>query len=227
MAAPLPTPTGVARARMGFVIGTLGPYFAHFDIAYDGAGLTTAQLTDLCGDVATSWAAQLAGLTNPQAILSSIVCEDLQNPGTVDGVAAVSHAGTRTGTPLPDNVTAAIAFLPDHKYRGARPKTFLPAGNQEDLATGQHWTSAFTAAVDTAWTAFIGAVQAGAPAGVTLGAQQYVNYIGPPYTVRSNPNNTRSHSVGTPVNPPKVYPILEPKCATKIGSQRKRLGKPF
>jgi len=227
MAGPFPTPSGVIRARMGFTTGSLEAYFSNFDIGYTGASVTTAQLADLAGDVATSWGTDLAGLFNTLGHLTSVECVDLQNPATVSGVVAVSIAGTRGGTALPENIAVSLVYKPDRRYRGSRPKGFFRMGVAGDLSSTQHWTTDFTGEVNAAWASFIAAVVAGSPSGVTLTAQKYVNYDGPPYSVVSNPNKTRSHSVPTKVDPPGVYAILSVAASLKVASQRKRLGKPF
>lgn len=213
---------------MGITTGLgIGPYYSQCDMGYTGGGLTTAELNSLCGTVSTAWNSDLASLHQTGITLVSCEAIDLQNPSTVEGVAAVSHPGTRSGTYMGGSMSACVSFLPNRRYRGSRPKTFLNAGVESDLESSQKWGPSFTTEVETKWTAFIAALVSGAPSGVTLTQQKYVNYIGPPYTVKSNAGKTRSNSIGTPVSPPGVYNILSISCAQKLGSQRKRLGKPF
>lgn len=227
MAAPLPTPTGVVKAIMKVAIGGQGPFGSGFCLRYTGAAPTTAQLTTFAGTVAAEWNTNLAALTRSADILTVVTAVDLANPGTIQGEWTGTHDGTRAGTASTAGICAALAFSPDHRYRGSRPKAFLPMGIDSDLASVQHWTTDFTGDVETAWAAFLAGILATDTSGIALGEQCSVHYIGPPYTVKSNSGNTRSHSVGTPVDPPAVYTTLAAVCATKVGSQRKRLGKPF
>ena len=227
MAPPLPTPSGVVRFRMGHVIDNAGPYTSGFDLSYTGSGLTPAQLAACAGVVANAWSTDLAGACGTWVTLTSVVAVDLQNPSTPEGVVAVSHAGTRTGGGLLTSTATCLSFLPNRRYRGSRPKTFLPAGVYSDLLSQQHWSSTWITDIENAWGLFIAAIIANSPSGVTLGAQVYVSYIGRPYTVVSNAGKTRSHSVGTPVDPPGVYSVLSVVANPKVASQRKRLGKPF
>ena len=227
MAAPLPTPSGAVKCRLGWTFPGGAFFGGSFIMGYTGTGLTSAQLAAVAGDVAAQYATDMVSLFAAGYVLTSVTCSDLQNPATVEGSVAVSTPGTRAGTTMTDGICVALAFLPNRKYRGARPKIYLPAGVQADLLTGQHWQSTLTSAVETQWNAFTADIVTHTPAGVTLGTQKYVNYDGPPYTVVSNANKTRSHSVPTKVNPPGVYDILSVVAGPKVASQRKRLGKPF
>lgn len=227
MAAPLPTPTGVVKATMKVSIASGTPYGSSFMLAYTGASPTTAQLTTFAGTVAAEWNTNLAALTRTADALTEVDAIDLKNPGTIKGIALVSHAGTRGGTASTASICVALAFSPDHRYRGSRPKAFLPMGVDGDLATPQHWAASFITTVETAWAAFISGIQSTDTSGIGLGDQCSVSYIGPPYTIVPNSGNTRAHAVGTPKNPPDVYSTLAVVGAVKVGSQRKRLGKPF
>lgn len=227
MPAPIPTPSGVVHIRLGWTIASSIFFGGGFDMGYAGSGLDSAQLADVAGDVATQYATDMVGLFQSQVSLTSVTCGDLQNPSTVDGSVAVSHVGTRSGSYMTTGVCASLAFNPNRKYRGSRPKIFLPAGVSGDLTTDQKWGSAFIADVEAAWLAFTADIVTNSPAGITLQTQRYVNYDGPPYAVVSNSGKTRSHSVPTKVDPPGVYGILGVTMGAKVASQRRRLGKPF
>lgn len=227
MAAPLPTPSGVVKASMKVLLGGLGPYGSSFAMAYTGTAPDTAQLATYAATVAAEWNTNLAALTRSADALVEVETTDLQNPGTISGIWTGSHAGTRSGSASTAGICVSLAFSPDHRYRGSRPKAFLPMGVDTDLATLQHWGTDFLDDVQTAWAAFIAGIQSTDTSGIDLGDQCSVSYIGPPYTIKPNSGNTRSHSVGTPLDPPRVYATLAVVAAAKVGSQRKRLGKPF
>jgi hypothetical protein len=227
MAPPLPTPTGVVKLTMKMLLGGFGPYGDSFSMSYTGAAPTTAQLSSLATTVATEWNTNLAALARSADTLVEVIAVDLANPGTIEGTAIVSHAGTRAGTASTSGLCVSLAFSPNHRYRGSRPKAFLPFGVDTDLASLQHWSTTFLTAVQTGWAAFITGVVATNASGIALGVQVSVSYIGPPYTIHPNSGNTRAHAVGTPKTPPAVYTTLAVIAAPKVGSQRKRLGKPF
>ncbi len=227
MPAPLPTPSGVVKCQLGWTFSGVVSFKGAFLLGYAGGGLDTAQLASVAGVVAAQYATDMVSVFSADKVLTSVTCADLQNPGTVDGAVAVSTPGTRPGTPMTDGICVAVSFSPNRKYRGSRPKIFLPAGVQGDLASGQDWDSTLLGEVDTQWAAFTADIVSHSPAGVTLQPQKYVNYDGPPYTVVSNSGKTRSHSVPTKVDPPGVYAILTAIAGKKVASQRKRLGKPF
>jgi hypothetical protein len=212
---------------MKVTLGGFGPYGSSFCLSYTGTSPTTAQLTTIADTVAAEWGTHLAGLTRSADALTVVECVDLKNPGTISGEWIGSTSGTRSGTASTSGIAVALAFSPDHRYRGSRPKAFLPMGVDADLASLQHWGSTFLTAVETGWAAFYAGILSTDTSGIALGSQVSVHYIGPPYTIKPNSGNTRAHAVGTPVDPPAVYATLAVVAAPKVGSQRKRLGKPF
>ncbi len=227
MPAALPTPTGVVRFRLMFNLGVSVIYGCKFDQGYSAGPPSTADLVSLAGHIATLFSADIGMYLSADYSLVKVIAIDLANPDTVEGVSVVDNAGTLAGATVGLSQCVALTFLPDMRYRGSRPKAFLPLGVDASQSTGQTWSSAFRTDVEAAWGSFQTDV-AGSVAGATvLGGQVGVFYTGPPYRVVTSPTTGRGRNFGTPRTPPLVKDILGVVANPKIASQRRRLGMPF
>jgi hypothetical protein len=228
MAAPLPTPTGVVRIRLVHSpAAESGEFGCAFDQAYTGPAPNNAALNSLATEVVSAWTTHLASVLTDALQLVRVSVIDLANPGTPDGIATASVTGTRTGVNNTYNICAQMQYTIGDRYRGAKPKTFTPYGVLGDTSDPRTWKSDFITELTTKWTAFIAELNGFSFGSATLGGQVGVRYTTHPYTLVPNSGNTRAHARGTPLDPPQVYPVITTSVAPKLGSQRKRLGKPF
>lgn len=196
-----------------------------FDAFNSVAGPSTAQMATSAANIRAAMAAEgWASLLSNNRIYKQIVVHDLKNPSTVDGTHSVDLDGTRTGAELDQSAAVACSFDPDRRYRGGRPKSFAPWGVAGDLTNSQQWGSSFLASCEAAWTNLLIELAATDSGGAGIDALACIFRTGPPYTVISNPGNTRSHSIGTQLDPPLVVGSLGVTAMPRVGSQRRRLG---
>jgi hypothetical protein len=224
MAAPLPTPTGVARFRLMHLIYGATLYGCKFDVAYSAGPPSTADLSTLADAVFAAYDANLKSLLGTAVELVEVIAEDRANPSTPDGISTASPiVGTRSGTVTSAGIAAAVIFTPDRKYRGSKPKMFAPWGVDGDVTSEHQWSSGFQSAVVAAWGAFMGAVTGQIAGSSTLGEQVCISYTEPPYTVVISPTTGRGRNVGTVRTPPLVKGITAIQLSPRLGSQRRRL----
>ncbi len=221
MSAPLPTPTGVIQFKLQHSIASDANVYSRFCLHYSGTAPTTAALTTFCGIAGSVYGSSLSGLLNTGAELVAATAVDLANPDTPEGEAAIGTAGTLPGVAVPDNVAFLLNFAVNRRYRGAKPKMFLPFGSDEYVSTPQSWTSDFVADVEGGWNAFIGDLSGEVEDGCTLGAQAAVSYYGPPTVV--NTGHGRNRYSSTLRDPPLVMSVTSVNGSPIFGSQRRRL----
>jgi hypothetical protein len=190
-------------------------------MGYTGAAPTTADLTTLAGDISGTLAVELSPLLSSSYNFDSVSCVDLANPGTAEGINSTVVAGSRTGTPNPLSLCALINFHIGRRYRGSRPKIWLPFGTDTDIASTTSWGTTFVNAVNTDWGNFITNLGGTVFGGATLGSQVAVSYFGPPTIVNTGRGRNRYSS--TPRTTPLVEPVLSHSCRSVFGSQRRRL----
>lgn len=223
MSAPLPTPSGVIRTRLIHAIGQPGGNGCKFDMSYAAGPPGTDDLVIAAGQVRTAYAAHLASLLPSSYDLSQVTCVDLAHPETAEGTNTTVVAGSRSGVELPINCTMNVNFSIARRYRGSRPKFFAPWGVQADTGSNDSWGSTFITAVETQFAAFILALTGEVFGSASWGSLVGVSFTGEPYHVVISPTTGRGRNVGTPRNPPVVYPVTATTAGQILGSQRRRL----
>jgi hypothetical protein len=114
-----------------------------------------------------------------------------------------------------------IQFNIARRYRGGKPKIFLPAGVAADISNTNTWGSTFLATANTDWAAFAAAVLAAGWTGA--GTLTHVNvsyYTG--FTVVTNPVTHRARNVPTLRGAPVVDTVISYAAEVDIASQRRR-----
>lgn len=221
MPGPVPTPSGVVRAIMGFAPSTDANVRSRFDMAYGGADPSPSDLVSYAALVSGAFGTHLAALLTSSDALEYVEAIDLQDPSTTAGVYSTAVAGTRSGTQVPLSVTACINFTPDRRYRGSKPKIFLPFGTDSDVNNPDTWTSTFKTATDSAWSAFIAELAGSTVGSMTLGGQVCVSYYS---GTEANPNpKGRLQRIPVPRTTPLVQPITNHGLNLIFGAQRRRL----
>lgn len=173
--------------------------------------LTTAQLSAIASNLASSWNPYITALYPSSRLGVETVVTDLNAAG-LSYVGPTVGAGTRSGTALPAQVATVIDFNSSApRYRGGHPRISIPGGVTSDLLDIQHWSSTFIAAANTAWTNFSGGIfNVAITGGVTVGSQCVVSYFS-----------------GKSLRPtPLAYSINSFSTRSLIGTVRRRVGRP-
>jgi hypothetical protein len=108
------------------------------------------------------------------------------------------------------------------RYRGGKPRSYVPWGTADDLGDRQDWDSGVLTAFHTGWSAIISALEAAYPIGAaTFVSMCAVSYYGPP-------NRTITGSTGRvrTISTVRAVPLVDDwstfSVVQKIGSQRRR-----
>lgn len=192
-----------------------------FYMTYTGTPPSNAQLVALGAVQATEWGTEFAPLTDNDTELTSVEITDLSSSTSAQGTADVGVTGTRTGSYLPASTCVLLNFTVARRYRGGKPKVFLPVGVQADLNTAQSWENTFVASCVTAWNAVIAATIA-APwtGGVIVGQSNVSYYSGSTVELYGTPQRARNIPTYRPA--PLVNAISGVSGSVVISTQRRR-----
>ena len=217
----LPAVPGVIRVTIPFKYGGDTSCLNRLYIHYAGTAPTPAQLQTFADSVSTAWGAQIKSLCTGDVVQNPIQCTDLSSSTGAVASGTTSNTGTRAGAGNPAGIACMIQFLIARRYRGGKPKVFLPAGVAPDILTPQTWTAAFLTAVTNQWATFIADILiAGWAAAGTLTHVNVSYYAG--NTPVQNPITHRWRNVPTLRGAPVVDPVLGYSTETGIASQRRR-----
>lgn len=138
---------------------------SRFFLSYSGSAPTAANCATLAGDIETAWTTNLASLVGTDWTLDLVDVLDIATSSGASGSWSGTSNGTRSGDGVPWSVATNVQFNIARRYRGGKPKMYLPPGVYTDLSDGGHWDTTYTGAVETGVAAFFTAI-----AGLTIGA---------------------------------------------------------
>jgi hypothetical protein len=206
------------NAHWGIEGDLLGQTIHYF--RYTGGPPSPANCATMADAFVTDFAIEFAALCSNFVGMLEAVVTDLSSDTASQGAGGTPWVGTRGTELTPPGAAVVVAHTIGRRYRGGKPRTYLPAGVSSDIATTGLWTTGFVAAVDAAWGAAIaGFLTAGA--GCTLDNIVNVSYY-KGFTVVTSPTTGRSRNVPTKRASPVVDNILGHITNRQIGSQRRR-----
>lgn len=193
----------------------------HF--TYTGGPPSAADCLSIGNAVSAAVGSHLVSLLSSSYELFEVEVTDLSSSTGAQNTSTTAQVGTRAGAPGP----ASLCALMDHhilrRYRGGKPRTYLPFGVDGDITNERTWATAFATAMATGWSGFIAACLA-----ITGGTTAIANFVQVSYfqsfTAVTDPITGRTKDkpklrVGGPV----VDVITSSTLRPELGSQRRRL----
>lgn len=220
MPALKPVPN-VLRVRLIHTYGSDADVIAHLYFRYSGSAPSSSALATMAATVGTAWGSDLKGMASGSITLTGVEITDLTSSTSGQGAATASIDGTRSGTGNGAGVAVLVNFKIARRYRGGKPRLYLPYFTNTDLNSVQQWKSASVTALNTALAAFIADVTAAAPGGTTITDQVNVSY----YTgnvVAIDPVTGRARNVPQQRTNPLVDVVTSLATAETVSSQRRR-----
>ncbi len=205
----MPTLPPVAQVIKVVVKGAQeGPWNNIFHLQYSGLAPNSSNLNTMAGTILANYTAAFAPILNTAVAIEECQLADLTSATAAIGQASVTTTGTRVGANNPASVAAVISWSINLRYRGGHPRSYIPAGCQEDLAGFTSWTPAFITQLDAAAGSFLTSMNA-----LTTGSTTYKLCI-----VSYSSNNA-------PRPQPLPFQIQGHSVDSRVDTQRRRLGK--
>jgi hypothetical protein len=213
----LPSPGAVLKLNVNWAIegDTLGETVHYF--SYSGGAPSAGSLSTFANTAVSDGLTQFQALCSDSVGMLSATARDLSSSMGNEATAGTPWVGTRGTALTAPGAAVVVSHSISRHYRGGHPRTYLPLGVAGDITVAGHWSSALTAAADTAWGAWVAAL-----IGVS-GVTNLVNvsYYGPPNrTITSSTGRVRT--VSTVRGAPIVDPVTGHVARSNIGSQRRR-----
>lgn len=217
---PLPD-TPCVRVNFSYTFGTDGRGGDRLYFSYTGGPATAGDLASAATTIATAWGTDIAPLCGSGVTLTEVDILDISSHSGLSAVHPASIAGTRGATNLTDNTCFNLEFGIARRYRGGKPRIYLPAGVESDLLDASKWGSGFMTTVQTNFTAFITAVKAIALPSLSISNHVNLSYYSGFHNVTNSSGRTRA--APTYRTPNAVHDNVVsyiPKAV--VGSQRRR-----
>jgi len=219
---PLPPAPGVVEVQLVHELNADNNVYTRLFNEFSGATPTVAQLATMASTLSGNWNTLLKPYAPADCVLREIVVTDLTSSSSSRGLWTGSITGTRSGTANPGLLCALVNYAIARRYRGGKPRSYLPYGTQSDLNGAAGWTSGFVSGLTTAWTDFIADVATAIGVWGTAGAQCAVSYY-EGFASVENPVTKRWRNIPTPRSGDAVVdPILSLTIASNYSQQRRR-----
>lgn len=173
---PLPPVSKVVRVKMVSSIGTDIDAESRLFFTYTGGPPTGPDLTSLATAIRSAWSTNLASLYPSGFGLQAVHVLDLDSTSGLEGVNTTAVSGTRTGSALPAGSAMLINGKIARRYRGGKPRVYIPFGVTSDLSTPSQWGGTWLSNVTSSFTAFITAVKALSEPSIALSDNVNVSY---------------------------------------------------
>jgi len=216
---PLPASPCV-RVRLDYTEtdGFLGG--SRFFLSYAGAAPTAANCNTLATDIAAQWATHIASFISTTWQLTEVDVLDIASLSGASGLWQGSNAGGDSNSPSAAQVATNVEYKISRRYRGGKPRMFLPPGTDTQRNDLSHWNATYISNVNTGVAAFFTAIEAlsiGA-----MGALAHVNlsyYKG--FTNIAN-SSGRERAVPTYRTAAILDTVTGYVCKAQMGSQKRR-----
>lgn len=186
--APVPLPASpCVRVRLIYEPPAANEAGSRFYLSYSGSAPTAANCSTLASDIEAAWVSHMAGLTPVLWSLNEVDVLDIASDDGLSGQWTGTEDGTRSGPGTPQQVATNVEFDIARRYRGGKPRMFLPPGVAADTANENEWNSTFIGEVNTGLAAFIEEIEAltvgamGTLAHVNLSYYKGYNTTSPPW----------------------------------------------
>lgn len=220
---PLPDVPNVLRIQLKWTYQNDTDVICRIYMAYTGTAPTAAQLSTMATTIGGNWSTIFVAYTSNEVTLTEVEITDLTSPTSAVGTAAVSHAGSASTAPLAAGTAALMNFSVSRRYRGGKPRVYLPLGVAADLLDASAWSTGFVSYLTSNWPTWIAdIVTAGAVWGTVTDQVSVSYYEG--FTNFTGPTGrTRARSTVRTTPPPiPVDVVTSASCNAKPGSQRRR-----
>lgn len=194
---------------------------SRFYLSYAGSAPTASNCSTIGTDIANAWNTDIAPVVYQLVTLTEVDVLDIASNSGAFGTVSVSHPGQMSAGTLVANAATNVEFDLARRYRGGKPRMFLPPPDDTALASLDKYTSGFVSSVNAAVSAFFTAVEAISVGAV--GALQHVNvsyYQGFTNVTNSSGRTRAAPKYRTPTA--KVDQVTGYACKAVVGSQRRR-----
>lgn len=220
--APLPDVPGVLRIDFLYGGGSDVTAASRSFWSYTGSAPSNTTCQTIAQDMYGAFNLAFLVLASDSTVFFGAICTDLTSPTSGRGEFPASNAGTRGSTLIPFGAAAVIDMKIARRYRGGKPRIYLPLGIDSDLTGGYQWTTGFQGAVNAAWAGVRGTGIGLSVSGTTLSEQVAVSYYdgftNVPYGTPTKYRRVPTLRVGGPL----TDIVTEGVCAAHVGSQRRR-----
>lgn len=219
--APLPAVPGVLRVKKFWQIGTDVNALNRFYVAYTGTAPSPTTCATIAQDIEGFFTSSWLSLVATQSASLGVSIEDLTSPTSGAGEYLHTTAGTRSGGALGAGMCVLVNGHILRRYRGGKPRLYLPLGAGGDMTDQNDWDATVTNSANTLMSGLQTDLAGVLVSGTQLTNMVNVSYYEPPLRVITYPSG-RTRNASTLRTTPVVDVINTWTSKTHVASQRRR-----
>lgn len=204
---PLPAVTDVIKYTQLWTVGANAKASSIFHFKYSGGPPNASDCTALAATFQAAMVTQFKPLMGANYWVGLGTVLDLNSNTGAAGTGGTATQGTRTGAALSGQNCCVITHQIARRYRGGKPRSYFPIGNETDVNTVGTWGATFVAAVQSAINAWVVDALAASSGSTTITQYGSVSYY----------LNKALRAT------PEWDPILESLVRQRFGTQRRRI----
>jgi hypothetical protein len=220
----MPTPPNVPNVIRWRILGTLqnlAPWGIRLYSAYTGTTPTSAAILSLAETVVASWTNRIGAYQSNDVFTLQCIGNDLSSDTGASATADTDNSGGVADGSIDNQIAAVVKHVIARRYRGGKPKTFVPGIAASYQADQSHWTTALANDLGSAFAAFNTDIAGMSADGCDLSGLVNVSfYTG--FTTPKNEETGRYRNVPTYRAVPLIDTVTSFSCDTLFGSQRRR-----
>lgn len=222
MTALPPAPNVIAMTHQ-YTLEADVPAINKFYLKYSGGPPSAADLNTLSASMQTPYNTNLIPLLSSAYQINETELQDIGSATGATGLHVQGTSGARGGSVTPVNCCVLLNHLISRRYRGGKPRHYLPFLVDADLANNQHWSGTAVTSVTNGWAAYLTAIT-GLTAGTTtitglVNVSYYQGFTNVPYGSPTKYRRVPTLRSGGPV----IDAITSSAAGPRVASQRKRL----
>lgn len=215
----LPVVPNVLRADLHWSISSDVNARTSLFFAYSGTAPNGTDCESLANTIATAMGGWGEYWDVDTTLLGCTVTDLSSSSGGV-GAHNVNIAGTRPD-PLAGATSVLVNYQISRRYRGGKPRSYLPWGDAGDIGNRQTWNATRVGLWSTALATFFSTCIGATAGGTTISQHVNVSYYSG-FTVITSPTTGRARNVPTLRSSPVVSTISSFVVSAKIANQRRR-----
>lgn len=120
---------------------------SRFYLGFTGSSAQASDLVAIANTIHASWTANLSHIVNTDWSLTLIDVMDISTASGQSGANNTAVPGAASGVPLAAQLANNIEYKIARRYRGGKPRMYLPPGVDADMQDPSHWTTAHVTGV--------------------------------------------------------------------------------
>ena len=172
---PLPSVPNVLVIQLKFTVGNAN-VLSRVHVRNASASPSRDDLNAYAANIDAAIGTRLIALFSVQVKTVEVMVTDLTSMSAARGIAPGRQVGTRPGLPNGAAVAALINFRVARRYRGGKPRVYVPFFVSSDLTPGLRWSDGAFAEGTASWGAFMSGVLTCTPPALRVVEQVNVSY---------------------------------------------------